>query len=76
KIKILYYDGGYILLSVMIGVITIYYSDTNYQVSLDIAFLLGIVVHESIGLLNSLFVTAKVSTTDVARHGFSGVSYV
>ncbi|MDE5016710.1 DUF475 domain-containing protein, partial [Francisella tularensis subsp. holarctica] len=59
----------YILLAFIIGVITIYYSDTNYQCSLDSDFLLGIVVNESIGLLNSLFDTAKVSTTDDARNG-------
>ncbi|MBK2261241.1 DUF475 domain-containing protein, partial [Francisella tularensis] len=74
--KIRNYDGGYILLAVIIGVITIYYSDPNYQGSLDIAFLLGIVVHESIGLLNSLFDTAKVSTTDVARNGLIGFIYL
>lgn len=76
KKKIRNYDGGYILLAVIIGVITIYYSDPNYQGSLDIAFLLGIVVHESIGLLNSLFDTAKVSTTDVARNGLIGFIYL
>ncbi|MDE5007407.1 hypothetical protein NAI48_13195, partial [Francisella tularensis subsp. holarctica] len=70
--KIRNYDGGYILLSVIIGVNTIYYSDPNYQGSLDIAFLLGIVVHESIGLINSLFDTAKVITTYVARNGLIG----
>ncbi|MBK2243264.1 DUF475 domain-containing protein [Francisella tularensis] len=74
--KIRNYDGGYILLAVIIGVITIYYSDPNYQGSLAIAFLLGIVVHESIGLLNSLFDTAKVSTTDVARNGLIGFIYL
>ena len=74
--KIRNYDGGYILFAIIIGVITIYYADSNYQGSLAIAFLLGIIVHESIGLLNSLFDTAKVSTTDVARNGLIGFIYL
>ncbi|ALB01683.1 hypothetical protein ACH24_02960 [Francisella persica ATCC VR-331] len=74
--KIRNYDGGYILFAIIVGVITIYYADSNYQGSLAIAFLLGIIVHESIGLLNSLFDTTKVSTTDVARNGLIGFIYL
>ncbi|AEE26439.1 DUF475 domain-containing protein [Francisella hispaniensis] len=74
--KIRNYDGGYILFAIIIGVITIHYADPNYQGNLAIAFLLGIIVHESIGLLNSLFDTAKVSTTDVARNGLIGFIYL
>ncbi|OEZ33773.1 hypothetical protein AS144_00935 [Francisella endosymbiont of Amblyomma maculatum] len=67
--KIRNYDGGYILFAIIIGVITIYYADSNYQGSLATTFLLGIIVHESVGLLNSLFDTTKVSTIDVAHNG-------
>lgn len=61
---------------IIIGVITIYYADSNYQGSLAIAFLLGIIVHNSIGLLNSLFATTKVSTIDVARNSLIGFIYL
>ncbi|APC91880.1 Integral membrane protein [Francisella sp. MA067296] len=74
--KIRNYDGGYIFFAIIIGAITIYYADSNHQGSLALAFLLGIIVHESIGLLNSLFDTAKVSTTDVARNGLIGFIYL
>ncbi|ORM39202.1 hypothetical protein A2G94_00975 [Francisella endosymbiont of Ornithodoros moubata] len=74
--KIRNYDGGYILFAIIIGVITIYYADSNYQGSLAIAFLLGIIVHNSIGLLNSLFATTKVSTIDVAHNGLIGFIYL
>lgn len=37
---------------------------------------MGKIVHDSIGLLNSLFATTKVSTIDVARNGLIGFIYL
>lgn len=74
--KIRNYNGGYILLAVIIGLTIIYNSDTTIQGNLAIAFILGIIVHESIGLLNSFFDSADIGTGTVVRNGFMGFIYL
>lgn len=74
--KIRNYNGGYILFAVLIGFIIIYNVNPTIQGSIATAFLLGIITHEIIGLLNSFFGTAKVSSTDIARNGLMGFIYL
>ena len=74
--KIRQYNGGYILLAAIIGLIIIYNADAEIQGNLAIAFVLGIIIHESIGLLNSLFDSSNISTGAVARNGLMGFIYL
>ncbi len=74
--KIRNYNGGYILLAVVIGLIIIYFADAQTQGSLAIAFMLGIIIHESIGLLNSLFDSSDINNVAVARNGLMGFIYL
>ena len=74
--KIRNYNGGYILFAVLIGFIVIYEAKPSSQGSLAIAFLLGIIIHESIGILNSFFDTTSINSMDVARNGLMGFIYL
>ncbi|MED7820067.1 MULTISPECIES: DUF475 domain-containing protein [unclassified Francisella] len=74
--KVREYNGGYIFFAVVIGLIVIYSIDTSYQGELAIAYLLGIIVHEGLGLLNSFFDSVKVDALDVARNGLMGFIYL
>ncbi|AIT10145.1 hypothetical protein LO80_09295 [Candidatus Francisella endociliophora] len=74
--KIRDYNGGYILFAVFVGLILIYNSENNLQGSLAIAYILGIVVHESIGLLNSFFDTPQISSSNIVRNGLMGFIYL
>ena len=47
--KIRQYNGGYILLAVLIGLIIICNINNEMQGKLAISYLLGIIIHESIG---------------------------
>lgn len=74
--KIRNYNSGYILFAVLIGFVVIYEAESSSQGSLAIAFLLGIIVHESIGLLNSFFDNTSINSMDVARNGLMGFIYL
>lgn len=74
--KVRQYDGGYMLLAVITGLIVTYNSQIEIQGSLAIAFMLGIIVHESIGLLNSFFDSSTINTGTVARNGIMGFIYL
>ncbi|QEO56652.1 DUF475 domain-containing protein [Francisella marina] len=74
--KIRDYNGGYILFAIFIGLIIIYDAEPDYQGSLAIAYFLGIVVHESIGMLNSIFDTSHIDSSTVARNGIMGFIYL
>ena len=74
--KIREYDGGYIFFAIVIGLIVIYSTGPAYQGELAIAYLLGIIIHESLGLLNSFFDSAKIDTLNVARNGLMGFIYL
>ena len=74
--KIRSYNGGYILLAVIIGPIIIYNTNSEIQGNIAIAFILGVIIHESIGLLNSFFDSSNISTGAVARNGLIGVIYL
>ncbi|MFT4693134.1 MAG: hypothetical protein ACI8TE_000022 [Francisella sp.] len=74
--KIRQYNGGYILIAVIIGLIVIYNANTEIQANLAIAFVLGVIIHESIGLLNSFFDNPKINTGAMARNGLMGFIYL
>ncbi|KEI36071.1 integral membrane protein [Francisella sp. W12-1067] len=74
--KIRQYDGGYILLAVVIGFLVIYFTNNGMQGEIAIAYLLGIIVHESIGLINSFFGSPNIDATTVARNGLMGFIYL
>lgn len=70
------YNGGYILFAILIGSILIYCANIDLQGGLAIAYFLGIVTHESIGLLNSFFGKTNVNTSEVVRNGLMGFIYL
>ncbi|ASG67591.1 hypothetical protein fh0823_02550 [Francisella halioticida] len=74
--KIREYNGGYIFFAIVIGFIVVYLTNPTYQGELALAYLLGIIVHESLGLLNSFFDSAKIDTLDIARNGLMGFIYL
>jgi hypothetical protein len=74
--KIRNYNGGYILFAIIIGLTVIFYSTSLQQGSLALAFLLGIVTHECLGLFNSFFSNKNISGSDVARNGLMGFIYL
>ncbi len=74
--KIRQYNGGYILTAVIIGLIVIYNANTEIQANLAIAFVLGVIIHESISLLNSFFDNPKINTGAMARNGLMGFIYL
>ncbi|AJC48878.1 DUF475 domain-containing protein [Allofrancisella guangzhouensis] len=74
--KIRQYDGGYILLAIVIGFLVIYLTNSNIQGKIAIAYLFGVIVHESIGLINSFFDNPTTNTTTVVRNGLMGFIYL
>jgi hypothetical protein len=74
--KIRKYNYGYIVFAVIIGLIVIYNVANDLQGKIAIAYFLGIIIHESIGLLNSFFDSPKINTGDMARNGLMGFIYL
>ena len=74
--KIRNYKGASILSAAIVGLIAIYSADAKIQDNLAIAFVFGIITHESIGLLNSFFDSSNISTGAVARNGLMGFIYL
>ncbi|QLE79833.1 DUF475 domain-containing protein [Francisella sp. Scap27] len=74
--KIRNYDGGYIYLAILIGIIIISNVHNETQGSIALAFLLGIITHESIGILNSFFGNSNINSGTIVRNGFMGFVYL
>lgn len=70
------HHGGPILLAVGIGLVLIYYAEKDMQVDIAVSYLLGILIHEVIGLINSLFENDNINTVNIARDGLLGFIYL
>jgi len=75
--KIKSYDGGYIVFAILIGYVTMLSIHTlELQVQVALAFFLGILVHELIGLLNHLLKDVDVGSTSVVKNCLVGFLYL
>ncbi|WP_192482805.1 MULTISPECIES: DUF475 domain-containing protein [Cysteiniphilum] len=69
-----HYPGGYIIFALIIGFIVIYNSDSNQAGTLALAFLMGLMVHEALGILNHAF--GSNMTGKVMQNGLMGFLYL
>ena len=68
------YPGGYIIIALVIGYIVIDNYGTTGSDSLALAFLMGLMVHESLGLLNHIF--SSNMSGKIAMNGLMGFLYL
>ncbi|MFZ9035773.1 MAG: DUF475 domain-containing protein [Francisellaceae bacterium] len=68
------YPGGYILLALIIGIIVITNANPIHGVTLAVAFLAGLMIHEALGILDHLFGGNMAS--NVAKNGLMGFLYL
>lgn len=69
-----HYPGGYIIFALIIGFIVIYSADVAQGGTLALAFLMGLMIHEALGILNHAF--GGNMTGKVAQNGLMGFLYL
>lgn len=69
-----HYPGGYVVFALIIGYIVIYNADTTQCGRLALAFLMAIIVHESLGILNHAFGSKMIGT--LRQNGLMGFLYL
>ncbi|MBK2124173.1 DUF475 domain-containing protein [Fangia hongkongensis] len=68
------YPGGYIIIALIIGYTVLHYASDAQAGTLAMAFLMGLMVHEALGILNSLF--GGNMTGKVMQNGLMGFIYL
>ncbi|WP_119343753.1 DUF475 domain-containing protein [Facilibium subflavum] len=68
------YPGGYIIIALVIGYIVIENATTNQGGTLALAFLMGLMIHEALGILNYAF--SSNMTGKVMQNGLMGFLYL
>lgn len=74
--KIKAYDGGYIVFAIIIGFLLVLYTPAQSQGKVALAFLLGVITHEVLGILTSIFNKPQLNTTEIAKNGLMGFIYL
>jgi len=74
--KIKDYDGGYIVFAIIIGFFVTLYSPQETQGKIALAFFLGVIIHEVLGILTSIFNKPQLNTTNIAKNGLIGFIYL
>ncbi|WP_239986778.1 DUF475 domain-containing protein [Fastidiosibacter lacustris] len=69
-----HYPGGYIIFALIIAYIVIYNAALGQGGTLALAFLMGLIVHEALGILNYAF--GGSMTGKVAQNGLMGFLYL
>jgi hypothetical protein len=68
----------HLLIALMIGVFVIYYADRTLGLGYEVAmaFLLGVLIHESLFALSHMFGSGPSETAEISRHGLMGFMYL
>ena len=68
------YSGGYIIIALIVGYIVIFNADKDQGGTLALAFLLGLIIHEALGILNYIF--GRNMSDKLMQNGLMGFIYL